>query len=487
MATSESVTPNLYAETLAALREERHTVSRNLFSSSVMLAEISADFLVCAVGIFLLCSVSLRMESPVPFFVREIAVISAVVASLIALLLHKDGAYRGGGSLLRIRETDRAIRASVQSLLLLLPLSLLANLKFPTTTFLVALVLIPVLLVVEKQIFFSIIRLLNLRGYGTDRVVVCGAGETGRRIVSALLCSPRLGLSPVAVVDDDPDLAGGSILEWGYRRSRAVPVRRGPITAAFLQSLECNLLIMPNHRYSAEDRAEAVRAANQAGSRVAFLSAQAMHDRSATEFVDVDGLVLSASNGPIARWYYAATKRVVDIIGSLLFLALLAPLFLLIALLVQLDSPGPAFFIQRRVGRNGGLFNIYKFRSMYSDTPQYDFSPVDIRDRRITRIGRFLRRTSLDELPQLINVLRGDMSLVGPRPEMPFIVQHYNSRQRRRLEVTPGITGLWQLSADRSFQIHENIHYDLYYIRHRTFFMDVSILIHTIFFAMHGI
>jgi exopolysaccharide biosynthesis polyprenyl glycosylphosphotransferase len=452
-----------------------------------MLAEICADFLVCAVGIFLLCLFSLRVETPIPLLVREIAAISVVVASLIALLLHKDGAYRGGGSLLRIRETDRAIRASVQSLLLLLPLSMLADLKFPPAMFLVALVLIPILLIGEKHIFFSIIRLLNKSGYGTDRVVVYGAGETGRRIVSALLCSPRLGLSPIAVIDDDPDLAGGSILEWGYRRSRSVPVRRGPVTPALLQSLECNLLIMPNHRYSAEDRADAVRAASQAGSRVAFLTAQALHDRCATEFVDVDGLVLTASNGPIARWYYATTKRVVDIAGSVLFLVLLAPLFFLIALLVRLDSPGPAFFIQKRVGRNGRLFHIYKFRSMYAGTAQYDFSPLDIRDRRITRMGRFLRRTSLDELPQLINVLLGDMSLVGPRPEMPFIVQHYNPRQRRRLEVTPGITGLWQISADRSFQIHENIHYDLYYIRHRTFFMDLSILIHTIFFAMHGI
>lgn len=487
MATSESVTPNLYTETLAPLRKGRYTISRSLFRSTVMLAEVSADFLVCASGIFLLCLVSLRTDSPVPFLMGKIAVISVVVASLIALLLHKDGAYRGGGSLLRIRETDRAIRASVQSLFLLFPLSLLANLKFPPTMFLIALVLIPVLLIVEKQLFFSIIRQLSKSGYGADRVVVCGAGETGRRIVSALLSSPRLGLSPIAVIDDDPDLAGGCILEWGYRRSRSVPVRRGPVTPALLQSLECNLLIMPNHRYSAEDRAGAVRAANQAGSRVIFLSAQALHDRSATESVDIDGLVLTASNGPIARWYYGATKRAVDIAGSLLFLLLLAPLLFLIALLVRLDSPGPAFFIQKRVGRNGRPFHIYKFRSMYADTPQYDFSPVDIHDRRITRIGRVLRRTSLDELPQLINVLLGDMSLVGPRPEMPFIVQHYNPRQRRRLEVTPGITGLWQLSADRSFQIHENIHYDLYYIRHRTFFMDVSILIHTIFFAMHGI
>jgi len=124
---------------------------------------------------------------------------------------------------------------------------------------------------------------------------------------------------------------------------------------------------------------------------------------------------------------------------------------------------------------------------MNVDSPKYDFSPQASDDPRITRVGRFLRRTSLDELPQLLNVLKGDMSLVGPRPEMPFIVEQYSPIHRQRLQVTPGITGLWQLSADRAFLIHENIQYDLYYIRNRSFFMDLAILLHTVVFAMRGV
>ncbi|MGB6193031.1 MAG: sugar transferase, partial [Terracidiphilus sp.] len=123
---------------------------------------------------------------------------------------------------------------------------------------------------------------------------------------------------------------------------------------------------------------------------------------------------------------------------------------------------------------------------MYNGTPRYELSPTTPLDPRITRIGRFLRRSSLDELPQLINVFLGNMSLVGPRPEMPFIVQVYTSEQRQRLQVSPGITGLWQLSADRAFPIHENIEYDLYYIRNRGFFIDIAVLIHTLLFAMRG-
>jgi lipopolysaccharide/colanic/teichoic acid biosynthesis glycosyltransferase len=124
---------------------------------------------------------------------------------------------------------------------------------------------------------------------------------------------------------------------------------------------------------------------------------------------------------------------------------------------------------------------------MYTDASGSDYSPQTQNDPRITRFGRFLRRTSLDELPQLLNVLQGSMSLVGPRPEMPFIVNEYGDKERQRLQVKPGLTGLWQLSGDRAFLIHENIEYDLYYIQHRNLFMDLAVLLHTSIFAMRGI
>jgi lipopolysaccharide/colanic/teichoic acid biosynthesis glycosyltransferase len=158
-----------------------------------------------------------------------------------------------------------------------------------------------------------------------------------------------------------------------------------------------------------------------------------------------------------------------------------------LAAFIHWDSKGPVFFRQLRVGRGGKRFELYKFRSMRVDAPKYGLHPTDGDDPRVTRVGRWLRRTSLDELPQLINILKGDMSLVGPRPEMPFIVEGYNGRHRQRLNVIPGLTGLWQLSADRAFLIHENIQYDLYYIRHRNFFMDLAILLHTAVFAMKGV
>jgi lipopolysaccharide/colanic/teichoic acid biosynthesis glycosyltransferase len=209
-------------------------------------------------------------------------------------------------------------------------------------------------------------------------------------------------------------------------------------------------------------------------------------ERSGEGSIEVDGLQLAAPSQLTARWHYVFAKRVVDIVVSSLLLVVLAPFLFLIGLMIRLGAPGPALFVQKRTGKNGKLFNMYKFRSMYMGTPRYEVSPTQSSDPRITQLGRFLRRTSLDELPQLINVFLGDMSLVGPRPEMPFIVERYSDQHRRRLQVVPGITGLWQLSVDRAFPIHENMEYDLYYIRNRTFFMDIAILLHTLLFAIGG-
>lgn len=187
-----------------------------------------------------------------------------------------------------------------------------------------------------------------------------------------------------------------------------------------------------------------------------------------------------------SRPWYGAIKRTADAILSLFLLILLMPLFALTAAAVKLDSPGPAFFRQRRIGKDGRAFLIWKFRSMFTDAPQYEASPTSNQDRRLTRIGRLIRRFSVDELPQLINVLRGEMSLVGPRPEMPFIVKGYTAVERQRLVVKPGITGLWQVSPARAFPIHENLQYDLHYIRHQNLMLDGVILIRTITSVVRG-
>jgi lipopolysaccharide/colanic/teichoic acid biosynthesis glycosyltransferase len=177
-------------------------------------------------------------------------------------------------------------------------------------------------------------------------------------------------------------------------------------------------------------------------------------------------------------------KRAFDVAGASALIVATAPLWIVAWLLIRLDPTGPALFAQQRVGMGGKPFRIFKFRTMRGDAPPYMSSPPGDVDPRITRTGRLLRRTGIDELPQLMNVLRGEMSLVGPRPEMPHIVQKYSPVERYRLTVRPGITGLWQLSADRHAEIHENIEYDLFYVNHQTFLLDMLILLETAFFTL---
>jgi lipopolysaccharide/colanic/teichoic acid biosynthesis glycosyltransferase len=183
---------------------------------------------------------------------------------------------------------------------------------------------------------------------------------------------------------------------------------------------------------------------------------------------------------------YGLTKRSCDVVGSTILLAALLPLGLMVAISIKFDSPGPVFFRHYRIGKNGKQFILWKFRSMKADVPRYGIHPQSAADMRLTRVGRLIRRLSIDELPQLINVLRGEMSFVGPRPEMPFIVDRYRPIERKRLAVKPGITGLWQISPDRAFPIHENLQYDLYYIRNQNLLLDGAILLRTLAAVVRG-
>jgi lipopolysaccharide/colanic/teichoic acid biosynthesis glycosyltransferase len=189
---------------------------------------------------------------------------------------------------------------------------------------------------------------------------------------------------------------------------------------------------------------------------------------------------------------YLTLKRLVDIFGSLCGIILLGFLFMIVAVLIKVEDPnGTVFFSQKRVGLNGREFKMYKFRSMVSNAEEklaellkYNeisgamFKMKD--DPRITKVGKFIRKTSIDELPQLFNVLKGDMSLVGPRPPLPREVAEYSSYDKQRLLVTPGCTGLWQVSGRNSVGFEEMVELDLQYIKRRSFFYDIKIIFKTV-------
>ncbi|PFQ70642.1 multidrug MFS transporter [Bacillus cereus] len=192
------------------------------------------------------------------------------------------------------------------------------------------------------------------------------------------------------------------------------------------------------------------------------------------------------------RWLYLFMKRLMDVVGALCGLIFLSPVFLIVALLIKLEDPkGPIFFKQTRVGKNEQEFGMYKFRSMVTDAEeklkdllQHNevsgamFKMKD--DPRVTKIGKFIRKTSIDELPQLINVLKGEMSLVGPRPPLLREVKEYTPYDKQRLLITPGCTGLWQVTERNSVGFKEMVELDLEYIQKRGVIYDLKIIFKTI-------
>jgi exopolysaccharide biosynthesis polyprenyl glycosylphosphotransferase len=189
---------------------------------------------------------------------------------------------------------------------------------------------------------------------------------------------------------------------------------------------------------------------------------------------------------------YYFEKRCLDIIGSICGLILLSPVFLIIAILIKLEDPeGKVIFKQTRIGKNGVPFTIYKFRSMVANAEQLLGKLLDKNDTtgamfkmkddpRVTKIGRFIRRTSIDELPQLINVLKGNMSLVGPRPPLPREVEKYSDYDKQRLLAKPGCTGLWQVSGRSNVGFAKMVELDIKYIKNRGMFFDAKIILKTV-------
>jgi exopolysaccharide biosynthesis polyprenyl glycosylphosphotransferase len=212
---------------------------------------------------------------------------------------------------------------------------------------------------------------------------------------------------------------------------------------------------------------------------------------------DFGGLPLINLRDPALDHYQRLVKRLFDLCVGFLFFIVILPIMILVALIIKLDSPGPVIFRQKRVGESGRLFEMYKFRSMINGAaemqPAYNQRDDEgrllfkrVNDPRVTRVGRFLRRTSLDELPQLFNVLKGDMSLVGPRPELPWLVEEYEPWQRKRFAVPQGLTGWWQINGRSEKPMHLHTEEDLYYVQNYSLWMDIYILIKTLWVVMRG-
>lgn len=309
------------------------------------------------------------------------------------------------------------------------------------------------------------------RGKGGSRTAIVGCGELGQVVAERIRRYHSLGYTQVGFVstDDGPDSVGGfPVLGKLEELPEIIEEHSVDEVLVAQRDLDVDRLMTVISRCR-----ELPVQFNLVAGPLQLLTGGA----EISGLADLPVVPLERRHFP---WWQSALKRAMDVVLGAILLVLAAPLLVIAALLIRRETKASAIFAQERVGRDGKPFTMLKFRTMAPSADPYADAPLDENDERVTRIGRWLRRYSLDELPQLINVLRGEMSLVGPRPEMSFIVERYAPWQQRRLEVRPGLTGLWQILGRKDLPLRENIEYDFYYLNNRSLLMDLAILLRTI-------
>jgi exopolysaccharide biosynthesis polyprenyl glycosylphosphotransferase len=337
---------------------------------------------------------------------------------------------------------------------------------------------------------FNAQRIMRSHGFRVRHVLILGAGQMGQILGIKILRDKTLGYRPIGYLDDDPVKIG--------KAYQGIQVLGGVSSIREVLSREkIEEIIIASSKFPAEKIMDIITECERFG--IEFKIVPGILDLIASR-VDIDelgGIPLLSVSEIRLKSYNAFLKRTMDIVASGLILILLSPVFLLFSVLVKATSPGPVFFSQERIGLDGKIFSMFKFRSMIKDAeklfPKLEpLSEVEgnffkiKNDPRITPLGKFMRRFSIDELPQLINVLFGQMSLVGPRPPLPREVKRYSPWHRKRLRVRPGITGLWQVSGRSLLPFEEMVRLDIYYIENWSLWLDFKLLLQTVPVALFG-
>lgn len=338
-----------------------------------------------------------------------------------------------------------------------------------------------------RLVLLIITRRLQQRGIGVERVLIVGADELGRHVLRTLVARPDLGFRPIGFVDNDPDI--------GTTNLGRVPALGGISNLPNIideQHVDLVIVTLPWELH--RDIVEVVKECERKKVAVRTVPDLFQLNLSQVQIEMLGGIPMLGLHRELK--FHPANrlmKRALDIVLVILGLPLIIPIFAILGLAIRLESKGPILFVQERIGLNGKPFKIFKFRSMIQNAEAMwdevvrdtNEDPRRIRkirvenDPRVTRIGRFIRRTSLDELPNLINVIKGDMSLIGPRPQVRREVIHYEPWHYQRLKVRPGMTGLWQISGRSEIPFDEMCLLDIYYIENWSLALDLQILLQT--------
>ncbi|MBN1919664.1 MAG: undecaprenyl-phosphate glucose phosphotransferase [Anaerolineae bacterium] len=404
---------------------------------------------------------------------------------LIPSILWFEGAYRDWRGRGWLDHVYRIINAVTTSLVLILAYAFIYRpLVYSRLLLLEAGVGIILLMSLGRLVVLLIQQQLFRKGIGVKRVIIVGAGEVGRRVIRTIVAQPQLGYHIVGYVDDNP--AKG---EKEIGRIKGLGAINSLADAITNESVDEVLITLP---WSFHRRILNVLRECERRHVIARIVPDLFQlSLSQVEVSNLGGVPLISVREIAFSRAALIFKRAFDIAGATLGIVVGAPLLALITVAIKIDSPGPVFFTQTRIGKSYRQFRIVKFRSMYVGAEEeqqklLEFNEADgplfkIRDDpRLTRVGAFLRRTSLDELPQLFNVLTGEMSLVGPRPPVPSEVACYQPWHMQRLGVPGGMTGLWQVSGRSELTFDEMVLLDIYYIEHWSPWLDLQILLRTI-------
>lgn len=411
--------------------------------------------------------------------------LAALMTVVILLGNWREGAYNLRASRSLFDDWYAVFSATMTGIALLVVLVFFSRrLFYSRIIFIYAGILIIILLGLAHVVRRMILARMRQAGQGVDRVLIVGAGEVGRTVMRNIIAQPERGYRIVGFLDDDPQK---SVTDIGPMRALG-PIDNLPQVLAE-NTIDQVVITLPWQYQRKIERL--VTESEATGVRTRVVPDLFQLSLGGVDVEDLNGIPLIGVKRSSLTGLNQVLKRGFDLTLASVGALLTAPLWGLIAVAIKLDSPGPVLFRQTRVGRDGRTFTFYKFRSMrvgaeaelgaLRSQNEADGPLFKIRDDpRVTRVGRIIRRTSLDEMPQVINVLRGEMSLVGPRPPIPEEVELYREWHRRRLAIQPGMTGLWQVSGRSDLSFDEMVLLDIYYDENWSLPQDLMILLRTI-------